>query len=85
MAVGYSGTPLPKKLGIKAPMRVAVIAPPSPYLDILGEEVLGVAFSQAPTKSSDLVHVFCTERAALVRHLKKLRALLAPSATVWVS
>ncbi len=85
MAVGYSGTPLPKKLGIKAPMRVAVIDSPSPYLDILGEEVLGIALSQAPTKSSDLVHVFCTERSALEKHLKNLRALLAPSASVWVS
>ncbi len=85
MAVGYSGTPLPKKLGIKAPMRVAVIDSPSPYLDILVEEPLGVVFSQAPTKSSDLVHVFCTERAALEKHLKKLRSLLAPTAAVWVS
>jgi hypothetical protein len=85
MAVGYSGTPLPKKLGIKAPMHVAVMDSPAPYSAILGEEVLGVTFSATPTKASDIVHVFCTERATLDKYLKKLRALLAPTASIWVS
>lgn len=85
MAAGYSGTPLPRKLGIKAPMRVAVIDSPAPYAELLGDDVAGIAFSQTATRSSELVHVFCTERATLAKHLEKLRALLAPSACIWVS
>lgn len=85
MAAGYSGTPLPKKLGIKPPMHVAVIDAPAAYADILGETVPGVSFGDRPTRTSDLVHVFCTDRDTLDRHLKALRALLAPAACIWVS
>ncbi len=36
MMAGYSGTPLPKKLGIKPGHRVALVEAPSNFLDVLG-------------------------------------------------
>ena len=39
---GYSGTPLPKKLGITAGDRLAVVAPPAGFAATLGELPDGV-------------------------------------------
>ncbi len=36
MTAGYSGTPLPKKLGIKAGMRAAALHAPKYYTKLLG-------------------------------------------------
>jgi hypothetical protein len=85
MAAGYSGTPLARKLGIKAPMQVAVIDAPSQYEAILGESPVGVTFSVAASSDTDLVHVFATERAVLSECLKAFRRILGPNAAVWVS
>ena len=45
MTVGYSGTPLPKKLGIKPGMSMAVLNPPANLDALLGELPDGVATS----------------------------------------
>ncbi len=37
MAAGYSGTPLPKKLGIKEGQRVALVGAPEGFERTLGE------------------------------------------------
>lgn len=85
MRTGYSGTSLVIKLGIRAPMRVAVVDCPDPYASILGVQPDGVAFTFAATSETELVHVFATERDTLRTHLGNLRKSLNPSAAVWVS
>jgi len=42
---GYSGTPLPKKLGIKPGMIVVTINPPNNYRRLLDSIPEGVTFS----------------------------------------
>ena len=42
MTVGYSGTPLPKKLGLKASTRLFVINGPPDYEALLGEPTPGL-------------------------------------------
>ena len=85
MAVGYSGTPLPKKLGLKDNTRFVVINEPEDYLALLGPLPPGLEMQNTLSQSTNLVHVFVTKRQALSRHLATLRSKLNPEAAVWVS
>lgn len=85
MAIGYSGTPLPKKLGLKAPMRVVAVDAPAPYGSIVGALPDGVVLKDRVDRETDLVHVFVTSRAALGTHLTRLRRTLGDDAAIWVS
>ena len=82
---GYSGTPLPKKLGLKAETRLVVLDGPEDYPALLGPVPAGLEQQRAVTKTTNLVHVFVTRRRDLVRHLGTLRTRLPPEAAVWVS
>ena len=85
MAVGYSGTPLPKKLGVSAATSMVVLGEPEEYETLLGPLPLGLVRQNGVTKTTTLVHVFVKEREALASQLKSLRAKLNPEAAVWVS
>lgn len=82
---GYSGTPLAKKLGIGAQCRVVALDAPDGYRDWLAPLPAGVAFGARVSKSTQVVHVFATSRAALAQRLAALREGLDPAAAVWVS
>jgi hypothetical protein len=82
---GYSGTPLPKKLGIRCGTRLAVVNAPQELPAWLGPLPEGVVQHAAPQADSTLVHLFVTRRADLQAQLRALRALLAPDAALWVS
>ncbi len=85
MPVGYSGTPLPKKLGLKDDTRLVVLNEPEEYAALLGKLPLGLEKQTALSKSTNLVHVFVTKRQELARHLANLRTKLDAEAAVWVS
>ena len=82
---GYSGTPLPQKLGIKPDSEVGLIDPPANYRKLLGPAVKAVRFSDRVNKGASFVHLFVTERARLDKYLRELRTKLAETGTVWVS
>jgi hypothetical protein len=77
---GYSGTPLPKKLGIEEGDTVVVIDGPD-TLDI------PVTTTRLPTRAgtADVIVFFTTERTRLERHLGKLRNAMTPSAGLWIA
>jgi hypothetical protein len=83
--VGYSGTPLPKKLGIAESTRLAVIGAPADYVSLVGPLPAGARLGAAPADDTKLVHLFVTEREPLAAQLKRLRASLPDDAAVWVS
>lgn len=85
MAVGYSGTPLPKKLGLKDNTRLVVLNEPEEYRALLGPLPHGLEKQNTLSRSTNLVHVFVTQRQELARHLATLRSTLNPEAVVWVS
>ena len=62
MTVGYSGTPLPKKLGIKPGMSLAVLNAPANLDALLGELPDGVT-SRRLGHHRDLVLIFVTRQA----------------------
>lgn len=85
MPAGYSGTPLPKKLGFKDTTCLLVLGEPPEYAALLGAMPPGLERQRTLTKTTNLVHVFVTRREELVRHLATLRTGLAADAPVWVS
>lgn len=82
---GYSGTPLAKKLGIKEQTSVAVVDAPRGYRRLLDPLLAAVRFSSKIDKTTDVVHVFSTEKSGLSRELVSHRKKLGPNAAVWVS
>ncbi len=83
--VGYSGTPLVKKLGIKESWRVLLIDAPEDYEALLELLPADVTFENSAGPEIDLVQFFVTERDALVEQLAVLRKKLKPDAVLWVS
>lgn len=82
---GYSGTPLPQKLGIKPGTIVVAIDVPENYRKLLGQIPSGVNFATRPVGNSKFVHLFATRRSELEKELSKLRQKIAEDAAVWVS
>jgi Protein of unknown function (DUF3052) len=82
---GYSGTPLPKKLGITDNCRVAFSGLPA---DVKGElrDALGscviVKDGRAPV---DFAMVFSKKQAELRREFSRVAKLLAPAGMLWIS
>lgn len=81
---GYSGTPLPKKLGLAPGMRVCAIGCDD-YPALVGAAGLDLALQAKPNADTDLVHLFATSRSELDTRLPELRRALRPDATLWVS
>jgi hypothetical protein len=84
---GYSGTPLPKKLGIKDGHKVALVRAPPAFDATLGELPAGVVpqAGLAGKAPLDVIVVFVTRRAQLERELATLRKRMARSAGLWVA
>ena len=82
MPVGYSGTPLVKKLGIKENFKILMINEPANYPDLLGDLPLGVLRVDS---SADFIHFFTKEKEELVRVLPQLKLLLEKNGMLWVS
>lgn len=83
--VGYSGTPLAKKLGIKTGSILVVIGAPKDYQSELEPLPEGVTFSEKVSGAANVVQFFTTKRSELEPFLVKLRSELNPEACVWVS
>ncbi len=86
---GYSGTPLPKKLGIKEAHRVAVICPPEGFEEILGEVpvkvTVQVGIGGVSNGPLDVIIAFVTRRAELQRQLASMRRRMAQTGSLWVA
>ena len=95
---GYSGTPLPRKLGIKPGHRLVLLGAPDGFEDgTLGELPDGVRVTRRPGRASeavtrppaeadaDVIVAFHTRRAELERRLAGLRAMMEPAAGLWIA
>jgi hypothetical protein len=83
VSAGYSGTPLPKKLGFKPGMRAHLHAAPPDLTELLGD-LDGITMLSRPAKPLDLVLLFVTERRELSRRVATLQERLAPAGMLWV-
>ncbi|HEU4835144.1 MAG TPA: hypothetical protein VFS90_12035 [Pyrinomonadaceae bacterium] len=82
---GYSGTPLPKKLGIKEGSRIALVNAPEDFESELGELPDNVQFIKRPAKSLDIILFFVSNERALMRDFTKLAAKLTPNGMLWIA
>ena len=86
MTVGYSGTPLAKKLGIKEGMTVVTVDAPDNYVDLLVPLPEGVEMlAKTPTAPVDILHLFTNARDGLFRGVSEARSLIKQNGTIWVS
>jgi hypothetical protein len=84
---GYSGTPLPRKLGISDDDEVALIGAPEGFYDVLGPlpEVSSLHTDLADNARYDVIVTFVTQRAELEAELPRLRARMAPACGLWIA
>jgi hypothetical protein len=77
---GYSGTPLPKKLGIKEGASVAILNAPAGYANSLGVK------AAIELKSDlDFIQFFTKARAELEKQLPRLRKSIEHDGMIWIS
>jgi hypothetical protein len=84
-AAGYSGTPLPKKLGIRPSARLGLIGAPDEFAVALGPLPEDVRVRRTARGPLDVVVAFFVARAALERRLPALRAALDPAGGLWIA
>lgn len=84
-SAGYSGTPLPAKLGIRAGARVLLAGAPRGFAQVLGPLPEGARVLRAARPPLDVVVLFATRRADLVRRFRTLAPALDPAGGLWVA
>ena len=75
---GYSGTPLPQKLGIKPDSVVAILAAPAGF-PIKGKTTL------AGKMLFDVIVVFVKSKADLIERIATLRPRMQPACGLWIA
>lgn len=83
--VGYSETPLSKKLGIKAGARVKVMSAPRHYRDLLAPLPEGAVVSARLRPPVDIFHIFSKSRSKLRSELKRGIREIHQDGMIWVS
>jgi len=85
MAVGYSGTPLLKKLGIRDEMKVLLIGAPKNYFDWLEKNLSNQLIKK--NEIPDFVHVFAPSKKEYLRSMQSIKDFCKknPRIVIWVS
>lgn len=84
-AVDYSGTPLPKKLGIKEGSVLAVVRPPHDWLETLGELPERATSKKGLRGDRNVVVLFCRELRELRKDWPAAAKCLAEAGGLWVA
>ena len=84
---GYSGTPLPKKLGIKEGHRIALLHAPDDLDQNLGDLPTGVQVRRdlRGKQTPDVIVTFLTRQARLEQDFEKLAARLQKDGGLWIA
>lgn len=85
MSVGYSGTPLAKKLSLKPGQRAWFENMPNSVRQEIDPAAVGLELLAVPERPLDVAHVFVTGRSALAEAIARLLPILAPAGFLWVS
>jgi hypothetical protein len=82
---GYSGTPLPAKLGVKAESAVRLVGAPAGFERSLVPLPPGAAVRRRGPLRADVVLLFTTSRADLARRIGSLGEAVFPGGSLWVA
>lgn len=87
MTAGYSGTPLPKKLGIKEGHLVATVAAPDDFETTLGPLPASVRLRSTLRSKGpfDVIVVFARSEAEVRNRFDRARAKLSVAGGLWVA
>jgi CheY-like chemotaxis protein len=83
-STGYSGTPLPRKLGIKPESTLALVNAPADFTGTLGALPPGVAVKKGAGTGADLVVAFVRSRADLRATIARLSSR-TDKCPVWIA
>jgi len=79
---GYSGTPLPKKLGIKENFRTMLVGMPA---SVRKELKSALAACKEEKRALDFAMLFVTRQSELKQQFLRVANQLAPAGMLWVS
>jgi hypothetical protein len=84
---GYSGTPLPKKLGIKPGTRLGLVGAPDDFAETLGDLPDDVSPRRVARDKNQFDVIVCFARSSkeLARDLPGLPARLEPTGGLWIA
>ncbi len=80
----YSGTPLPKKLGIKEGSRVVLVGAPDGFADLLVPWPPEAELLSRSRRPLDVAVLFTTRRSDLAKRFPPLARALARAGGLWV-
>ncbi len=81
----YSGTPLPKKLGIREGSRVVLLGAPSGFDGWLAPLPPEASLGSRARADADVIVLFVRSRAELVKHFAAPAKSLRPGSGLWVA
>ena len=82
---GYSGTPLPKKLGLKEGGTMVLLNPPDGIDEIMLPMPTDAKLSSKLAAKNDLVVLFCRDFSALKKSLAQASKKLQADGSLWIS
>ena len=82
---GYSGTPLPKQLGVKENQRIALINQPANFEKELGALPATTTIVEKLTAPLDLVMLFVDSEKTLAKQFPSVAKKLSSNGMIWVA
>jgi hypothetical protein len=82
---GYSGTPLPKKLGVKPNQRIALVNAPNDFAKVLGRLPENAVIVKRLNGPLDLVLLFVDREQTLAKQFPILASKLQSNGMIWVA
>ena len=82
---GYSGTPLAKKLGIKAGYNIALVNIPEYYFNLFTDLPVGLVVNVTISNNHDLIHLFVNNKEEYLSHLPQLKEQIKQNGSIWIS
>ncbi len=84
-SIGYSGTPLWKKLGLKEGQTVFLYKPPENLTNLLEGLPDGIRFVKSVRSKIDFIHIFARTKRELETAIRKYRHRIQDNGVIWVS
>ena len=81
----YKHTPLTKKLGIKPGSTIALIDPPSDFMETLGKLPEGATITKNANEGADIVIWFPRTSKDLETHITEIVSPLIPAVKLWIA
>jgi hypothetical protein len=82
---GYSGTPLPKKLGVTEGARLMLLGAPEGFDDTLGELPDGVEVVRTARGRADVIVAFFDRRREFEARIERLERAIFPDGGLWIA